>query len=83
MNPFVDSTLAAAIQRLDRACRNAEEHPAMNHADFETRHAVMVHVLVAREHLTMLQELIEVERELVAEAERRKGTPPTNLRVIK
>lgn len=66
MSAFVDSTLASALQRLDRAC-DAEEKDVRRIREW---------ALLAREHLLALQELLEVERDMADNEVRKAAGKP-------
>ncbi len=75
MSAFVDSTLAAALRELDRAC------------DSEGAEQVR-HMLLAREQLLALRDLILVERHIQETWERADAfadtvRAPLKLRVVK
>ena len=58
---FAESTLAAAIGRLDRACGVATGDPDLRDLTPDERRALMLHVMIARETLLSLKELLASE----------------------
>lgn len=72
MSPFVESTLAAALASLDRAC---ETEAAQNRE-------LQRHLLLAYEQLRAVQDLVEVERRIAAVGARANAAHPAPLRLV-